>query len=118
MGKRYQIITVIIVSLILIAFFASIYVTVDEEIPDNAVVVITLEDNLYHSIHFDYLCLANKTAKTTTLKEAVEKGYKPDPHCQSLGYFRGNTRFLFHHILSKLGVGVDSRWDKYGNWLW
>jgi hypothetical protein len=118
MEKKYQIITVILVSLVLIAFFSSIYITVDEEIPDNAVVVITLEDNLYHSIHFDYLCLANKTAKTTTLKEAVEKGYKPDPHCQSLGYFRGNTRFLFHHILFKLGVDVDSRWDKYGNWLW
>ena len=118
MGKKYQITTVALISLLLIAFFLSIYIRVDEEMPGNAVVVITLEDKLYHSIHFDYVCLANKTAKTTTLAEALEQGYRPDPHCENLGYFRGNSRFLFHHILSKFGVDVDSRWDKYGNWLW
>jgi len=118
MGKKFKIITVILISLLLIAFFLSIYITVEEEIPDNAVVVITLEDKLYHSIHFDYVCLANKTAKTTNLAEAKAKEYKPDPHCRNLGYFRGNTRFLFHHLLSKLGFHVNSRWDEFGNWLW
>ncbi len=116
--KKYQIITVLAISAFLVAFFLSIYITVEEEMPDNAVVVITLEDKLYHSIHFDYICLANKTARTTTLGEARAQGYKPDPHCQSLGYFRGNRRFLFHHLLSKLGFQTSSRWDKYGNWLW
>lgn len=118
MGKKYQIITVTLVSILLIAFFLSIYIPVAEKMPDNAVAVITLEDRLYHSIHFDYICLANKTSKTTTLADAIAKGYKPDPHCQSLGYFRGTSRFLFHHLLSKFGIRVDSRWDKYGNWLW
>ena len=118
MGKKFKFITVILISFFLIVFFLSIYITVEEEIPGNAVVVITLEDKLYHSIHFDYVCLANKTAKTTTVEEAEAEGYKPDPHCWSLGYFRGNTRFLFHHLLSKLGFNVNSRWDKYGNWLW
>ncbi len=118
MKKKYQIITVIIISLFLIGFFLSIYVTVEEKVPDNAVVVITLEDKFYHSIHFDYACVAGKTAKTTSLREALSKGYKPDSHCQNLGYFRGNRRFLFHHLLSKLGIQVSSRWDKYGNWLW
>ena len=118
MKKKYQIITIILISLLLIGFFLSIYFTVEEKMPNNAVVVITLEDKLYHSIHFDHLCVSGKTAKTTTLGEAVAKGYKPDEHCQNLGYFRGNRRFLFHHLLSKLGFEVSSRWDKYGNWLW
>jgi len=118
MKKKYQIITVTSISLLIIAFFLSIYVTVEEKMPPNAVVVITLEDKLYHSIHFDHICLANKTAKTATLSDAIAKGYSPDPHCQSLGYFRGTTRFLFHHILSKLGMDINSRWDKHGNWLW
>ena len=118
MGKKYQIITVTVISILLLAFFLSIYFTVEEEMPRNAVVVITLEDKLYHSIHFDYICVANKTAKTTTLADAIAKGYNPDPHCTSLGYFRGNSRFLFHHLLSKLGIEVNSRWDKHGNWLW
>jgi len=118
MKKKYQIITVVIISLFLVAFFLSIYVTVEEKMPGNAVVVITLEDKLYHSIHFDYICLAKKTAKTTTLKEALEKGYKPCEHCTNLDYFIGNRRFLFHHILSKIGIKMNSRWDAQGNWLW
>lgn len=118
MGQKYKIISVALLSLVVVFFFFSIYITVEEEIPGNAVVVVTEEDNLYHSIHFDHICVAGKTAKTMTLSEAVAKGYKPHPHCQSLGYFRGNRRFLFHHILSKVGVGVNSRWDNNGNWLW
>ena len=118
MKKKYQIIAIIILSILLVGFFLSIYITVEEEMPKNAVVVATLENKLYHSIHFDYICLANKTAKTTSLEDAISKGYKPDTHCQSLGYFRGNRRFLFHHLLSKLGIQVNSRWDKQGNWLW
>ena len=118
MTKKYQIITVISISIFLIAFFLSIYITVEEKMPENAVVVITLEDKLYHSIHFDYSEVAGKTAKITTLKEALAKGYKPSPISQDLGYFRGNRRFLFHHLLSKLGFQVNSRWDKQGNWLW
>jgi len=118
MKKRYQIITVILVSLFLVAFFLSIYIRVQEKIPENAVVVITLEDKLYHSIHFDHTCVAGKTAKTTTLADAEARGFEPDPHCKNLGYFRGNNRFLFHHILDKLGFDANSRWDKHGNWLW
>jgi len=118
MKKRSQIIIVILVSLFLVGFFLSIYITVDESMPDNAVVVITQEDKLYHSIHFDYVCVAGKTASTTTLKEARRMGYKPDPHCKELGYFKGNRRFLFYELLSKLGIQVNSRWDKNGNWLW
>ena len=118
MGKKYQIISVIVISLFILAFFLSIFITVEEKMPDNAVVVITLEDKLYHSIHFDYICVAGKTAKTTTLAEAEAEGYEPCSHCQSLGYFRGNRQFFFHHILSKFGISVNSRWDKYGNWLW
>ena len=118
MPKKGKIVVVILVSLLVIGFFLSIYITVDEKIPGNAVVVVTEEDKLYHSIHFDYVCVSGKTAKTTTLTEALAKGYKPDPHCQNLGYFRGNRRFLFHHLLSKLGIQVSSRWDRYGNWLW
>jgi len=118
MGKKYQILTVTLIGLFLVAFLLSIYITVEEEIPSNAVVVVTHEDKLYHSIHFDSICLAQKTARPTTLEEAKGKGYRPDPHCQSLGYFRGNKRFLFYHLLSKVGFGANSRWDKHGNWLW
>ena len=118
MQKKHQIIIVTLVSLFIIAFFLSIYITVEEEMPKNTVVVVTLEDKLYHSIHFDYICLANKTAKTTTLEKALADGFTADPYCQSLGYFRGNRRFLFHHLVSKLGIQVNSRWDTHGNWLW
>ncbi len=118
MKKKYQIITVVLTSVFVVAFFLSIYITVDEKMPDNAVVVITLEDKLYHSIHFDYICVANKTAKITTLEKALAQGFKPDPHCQSLGYFRGNRQFLFYYLLSRLGFQVNSRWDKQGNWMW
>jgi hypothetical protein len=118
MRKKSQGITAAIISILLIAFFLSIYISVEENIPDNAVVVITAEDRQYHSIHFDYACVAGKTAKTTTLAEASRMGYQPDPHCQELGYFTGNTRFLFHHMLSKMGFRVNSRWDADGNWLW
>jgi len=117
-GRRQPVIIVTLVSLLLIGFFLSIYITVEEEMPDNAVVVITLEDKLYHSIHFDFVCVENKTAQTTTLREAQEQGYQPDPHCQALGYFNGNRRFLFHHLFSKIGLEVNSRWDQFGNWLW
>jgi len=118
MKKKYQIVTVVLISIFLVAFFLSNYITVDEKMPDNAVVVITIEDRLYHSIHFDYICVANKTAKITTLEKALVQGYTPDPHCRNLGYFRGNRQFLFYYLLSRLGFQVNSRWDKQGNWLW
>jgi len=118
MKKRYKVLTVIIFSLLVIGFFISIYVTVDETLPDNAIVVTTKEDRRYHSIHFDHICVAGKSAQTMTLGEALAKGYKPHQHDQDLGYFRGNRRFLFHHLLSKLGITINSRWDKDGNWLW
>jgi len=116
--KTSKIITVVVISLFLIGFFLGIYITVDERIPDNAVVVVTLEDELYHSIHFDYICVAGKTAQTMVLSNAKEKGFKPDPHCQNLGYFRGNTLFLYQSVLSNLGIQYNSRWDENGDWLW
>lgn len=117
-GGNQKTIAVIVVSIIVIALFLSIYITVEEKIPGNAVVVVTLEDKLYHSIHFDQICVTGKTAQTMTLSEALSKGYQPHEHDKDLGYFRGNRRFLFHHILSLLGVKVNSRWDKNGDWLW
>jgi hypothetical protein len=116
--KRSEIIVVIAISLFLVAFFLGIYITVDEKIPDNAVVVVTLEDKRYHSIHFDYICVAGKTAKTMVLSEANENGFKPDQHCRDLGYFRGNTLFLYQYILLKVGIQYNSRWDSNGDWLW
>jgi len=118
MGKKTQIIAVVLISLFIVAFFLSIYIAVDEEIPNNAIVVITHEDKLYHSIHFDLICVTGKTAETKTLSEALAQGYRPHAHCQELGYFKGNRRFLFHHLLSKIGLQVNSRWDRNGNWLW
>jgi len=118
MGKNQKIIIVIVFSLIVIGFFLSIYITVEEKIPNNAVVVVTVEDKLYHSIHFDHICVTEKSAKTMLLSEALAKGYKSHAHDHDLGYFRGNRRFLFHHILSRLGMEVNGRWDKDGNWLW
>jgi hypothetical protein len=118
MSEKGKIVTVIVISLLIIFFFISIYITVEETIPDNAVVVVTLEDKVYHSIHFDHICVVGKKANTMTLSEALGKNFKPHLHCQDLGYFRGNRRFLFHDILSKLGMGINSRWDKNGNWLW
>jgi hypothetical protein len=118
MREKGKIVAVIVISLVVVGFFLSIYITVEEKIPGNAVVVVTVEDKLYHSIHFDHVCVAGKTAKTMTLSEALAQGYKPDPHCEELGYFKGNRRFLFHQLLSKLGIPVNSRWDKNGNWTW
>ena len=118
MVKRYKVIIVVLISLLLVGFFLSIYITVNEKMPSNTVVVVTLEDKLYHSIHFDYICVAGQTAQTLTLTEALDQGYKPHQHCDDLGYFKGTRRFLFHHILSKIGIRVNSRWDKNGNWLW
>ena len=118
MRQKYKIISVILIGAIVVGFFLSIYITVDEKMPENAVVVITIEDKLYHSIHFDHICVGGKTAKSMTLSEALARGYKPHPHDQDLGYFNGNRRFLFHHIFSKLGMSVNSRWDENGNWLW
>ena len=118
MGQKTKFIIVTLVIAFVIAFFLSIYITVDETMPGNAVVVVTLEDKLYHSIYFDRLCVADKTAKTMTLSEALAEGYKPHAYDQELGYFKGTRRFYFHHLLSKLGISVNSRWDKNGNWLW
>ena len=118
MGKNQKRIVVILTCLVIVLLFLSIYITIEEKIPDNAVVVVTVEDNLYHSIYFDYICVEGKTAQTMTLSEALTKGYQPHTYDIDLGYFRGNRRFLFHNILSKLGVKVNSRWDKEGNWLW
>ena len=118
MGQKSKIVAVVLIIAVVVGFFFSIYITVDEEMPDNTLVVITVEDKRYHSIHFDYLCVDGKTAKTMTLSEALARGYKPHAHDQDLGYFKGNRRFLFHHLLSKLGMSVNSRWDKNGNWLW
>lgn len=118
MGRNQKIIVVIVISIIVVALFLSIYITVEETIPGNAVVVVTLEDKLYHSIHFDQICVEGKTAQTMTLSEALSKGYKPHEHDEDLGYFRGNRQFLFHHFLSLLGVKVNSRWDGKGDWLW
>jgi hypothetical protein len=118
MSKHWKIITVISISLIVVLLFLSIYITVEETIPDNALVVVTLEDKLYHSILFDNICVDGKTAQSMTLSEAIKDGYNPHEYDTELGYFRGNRRFLFHHILSKLGMNVNSRWDRDGNWLW
>jgi hypothetical protein len=112
-------IIVILICSFIVLLFLSIYITVEEKIPGNAIVVVTLEDKLYHSIHFDVICVENnKTVKTKTLSEALAEGYKPHEYDIELGYFKGNRRFLFHHILSKLGFNVNSRWDKDGNWMW
>ena len=118
MGKVSKTIIIVVISLALVSFFLGIYITVDEKIPDTTVVVVTLEDKLYHSIHFDYICVAQKTARTRVLSEAKKEGFKPDSHCQDLGYFRGNRLFLYQYILSKCGIQYNSRWDKNGNWLW
>ena len=118
MGRNQKIVTVIVISLIIIALFLSIYITVEEKIPGKAVVVVTTEDKLYHSIYFDHICVTGKTAQTMTLIEALSKDYRPHAHDIDLGYFKGNRRFLFHHVLSKLGLEANSRWDKDGNWLW
>jgi hypothetical protein len=118
MKRNGKTIVVILISLIIVLLFLSIYITVEEKIPGNALVVVTVEDKLYHSIHFDVICVANKNAQTMTLSEAISNGYKPHEYDTELGYFRGNRRFLFHQILSKLGMNVNSRWDKDGNWLW
>ena len=118
MGKLSKIVIVIIISLILVAFFLGIYITVDEEIPNNAVVVVTLEDKHYHSIHFDYIAVAGKTAKTMLLSEARAQGYEADQHSRNLAYFKGNRLFLYQYILKNFGIQYNSRWDKSGNWLW
>lgn len=118
MSKKFKIITVISISIIIVLLFLSIYITVEETMPDNAVVVVTLEDKLYHSIHFDLICVEGKTAQTMRLSEAISKGYKPHDYDEELGYFKGNRRFLFHHLLSKLGMNVNSRWDENGITLW
>ena len=118
MGKISKVIIVVVISLLLVAFFLSIYITVDEKMPGNAVVVVTLEDKHYHSIHFDYSVVAGKTAKTMLLSEAQAKGFVPDQLSIDLGYFRGNRLFLYQYILSRFGVRYNSRWDKDGNWLW
>jgi hypothetical protein len=118
MKRKGKTIVVISISFIIVLLFLSIYITIDENIPGNALVVVTVEDKLYHSIHFDIICVENKTAQTMTLSEAISSGYQPHEYDSELGYFRGNRRFLFHQILSKLGMNVNSRWDKDGNWLW
>jgi hypothetical protein len=118
MKKKGKTIVVILICSFIVLLFLSIYITVEEEIPGNAVVVVTLEDKLYHSIHFDSICVDKKTAKTMTLSEALGEGYQPHEYDIELGYFKGNRQFLFHHILSKLGMNVNSRWDRDGNWLW
>ena len=94
MRKKGKIVVIILVSLLVIGFFLTIYITVDEEIPGNAVVVVTEEDKQYHSIHFDHICVAGKTAQTMTLSEAEAKGYKPHKHDEDLGYFQGNSQGL------------------------
>jgi hypothetical protein len=104
-GKISKIIVAILISLFLIAFFLGIYITVDEEIPDNAVVVVTLEDKRYHSIHFDYICVAAKTAKTMVVSEAKEKGFKQDPHCQDLNYLRLGYGIIADGIMMAIGCG-------------
>jgi hypothetical protein len=118
MSRNSKKIAVISISLFVVLLFLSIYITVEETIPGNATVIITREDKLYHSIHIDLICVEGKTVESTTLSEAIAAGYKPHPYDTELGYFTGNRRFLFHHILSKLGINVNSRWDKNGDWLW
>jgi hypothetical protein len=118
MGKTSKAVTVVLISLLLLLFFVSIYVTVEETMPGNAIVVVTEEDRYYHSIHFDHICLEGKRARTMTLAEARSAGFKPHLHDEDLGYFRGNQRFLFHDLLARLGIQVNSRWDRNGNWLW
>lgn len=118
MSSRWRIVIVVVLCVLMIGFFLSIYITVDEEMPGNAIIVATTEDKSYHSIHFDHICVANKSAVSMTLAEARENGFSPHQHCEDLGYFRGNRRFLFHHVLSKLGIPVYGRWDRNGNWLW
>jgi hypothetical protein len=118
MGKTSKTITVILITLLLLFFFISIYITIDERMPGNAIVIVTEEDKLFHSIHFDHICLEGKTARTMPLIEAREKSFQPHDHDEELGYFQGNRRFLFHDLLARAGIHVNSRWDKNGNWLW
>jgi len=119
MSKNWKIITVISISLFIVLLFLSIYITVEEKIPGNAVVIVTLEDKKYHSIFFDEVCVqGNKTTQTMTLSEAIAKGYMPHDYDEELDYFKGNRRFLIHHILSKFGMNINSRWDKDGLQLW
>ena len=102
----------------MVGLFVIIFITVEETIPDNAVVIVTEEDKLYHSIHVDFICLDGKTANNMTLSEAKKLGYKSHSHDVDFSYFKGNRHFLFHHLLSKLGMGVNSRWDANGDWMW
>ncbi|RJR37262.1 MAG: hypothetical protein C4576_22990 [Desulfobacteraceae bacterium] len=118
MGKTSKTITVTLITCLLLFFFFSIYITIDERMPGNAIVIVTEGDKLFHSIHFDHVCLEGKAAKTMPLSEAMAKGFHPHAHDEELGYFQGNRRFLFHDLLARAGIQVNSRWDKNGNWLW
>jgi len=117
-GKGGKITVAVVICLVLVAFFLGIYLTVDEEMPENAVVVVTLEDKRYHSIHFDYDAVAGKTAKTMKLSDAKRQGFTPHQQSINLGYFKGNRLFLYQYVLSKIGIHYNSRWDRNGNWLW
>jgi hypothetical protein len=117
-GKRAKITALIVLCLVLGAILTGVYITVEEQIPENALVVVTLEDKHYHSIYFDYDGVAAKTAKTMSLSEAKKQGFRPHQQSIGLGYFTGNRLFLYQYVVSKIGIQYNGRWDKNGDWLW
>jgi hypothetical protein len=86
--------------------------------PDNAKVVIDMDEALY----FAPSCPMNDTHQLlhVTVRRAREMGFKADPRCANSGMFTQEGRSPVGSVLERAGILSPRRprWNADGSWNW
>ncbi len=125
MTIKKDIIAIIVGLIISIVLFGSIY-TVKISAPDNAVVYVDQETEIYYAPPYidnapdGQTGINTNNLKAFTLNEVRELNYTPDKNSVERGYFKQQYRSLTSYLLEKIGLRkpLPTRWTPNGEWNW
>jgi hypothetical protein len=90
-------------------------------VPDNAIVYVDTQSNLYYSpLSLTQEMINDLDLKQSTFGEAKDLGYEMNDECYEYGYFMQEGRSLTGSFLEKIGIlsAQMERVDANGNWLY
>jgi hypothetical protein len=119
----YAALAIIIGISLLIGVFGQ-WIIIDDPIPPGTTVYVKDESKVYYAPPY---ILGNKypagldvsDLRAMPVAEAEASGFKADPQCAEMGYFKERYN-LKDRILIKIGLvePEPSRWNKDGSWNW